>query len=251
MEAPAFWKQKYEIKVYESDALGRSSFPAMCDYFQDMAWLHYNNVEKALGSLLTQGQFWLMTRLEVEIAAMPAWQDVIEIETWSRGIEKYYAYRDFIVTGADGKTAARATTTWVVLDTINKKISRLTELGLKWPSRSDVSSLGRNAEKLEVAGKTGYGPDYTVRYGDMDVNRHVNNVKYIKWMFDAPGMEYIEAHTLKKAVINFIDETRAGDIVRTGMERTGDLEIACSVFKNGADREACRAKFYFEKKEGA
>ena len=219
MESPAFWKQKYEVKVYESDALGRLFFPAMCDYFQDMAWSHYNRVEKALGNLLAPGQFWLMTRLEVEILKLPSWQDVIEVETWSRGIEKFYAYRDFIVTGADGRTSAKATTTWVVLDTVSNKIARLTELAQKWPSRSEVTSLNRNAEKVEEPAAPVYGADYNVQYSDMDLNRHVNNVKYIKWMFDAAGIEFLEKHTVEKAVINFIDETRAGDAVKIGVEK--------------------------------
>jgi medium-chain acyl-[acyl-carrier-protein] hydrolase len=245
-EAPAFWKQKYEIKVYESDAIGRLSFPAMCDYFQDMAWRHYNYVEKALGNLLAPGQFWLMTRLEVEILKLPAWQDVIEVETWSRGIEKFYAYRDFIVTGSDGQPVAKGTTTWVVLDTVNKKISRLTELAQKWPSRSDASSLNRNADKLDAPVNPEYGAEYTVQYSDMDVNRHVNNVKYIKWMFDAAGMEFLEKHTVEKAVINFIDETRAGDVVKTGVGKREGLEISCNVLKVGGARDASRAKFYFK-----
>ena len=139
MDAPELWKQKYEIKVYESDALGRSSFPALCDYIQDMAWRHYTNVEKALGNLLPSGQVWLMTRLEVEVINLPKWQDIIEVETWSRGIEKFYAFRDFVITGNDGKEAAKGTTTWVVLDTVNNKIARLTELASKWPSRAFVS----------------------------------------------------------------------------------------------------------------
>ncbi|MGD0565913.1 MAG: acyl-ACP thioesterase domain-containing protein [Candidatus Goldiibacteriota bacterium] len=246
MDAPELWKQKYEIKVYESDALGRSSFPALCDYIQDMAWRHYTNVEKALGNLLPSGQVWLMTRLEVEVINLPKWQDIIEVETWSRGIEKFYAFRDFVITGNDGKEAAKGTTTWVVLDTVNNKIARLTELASKWPSRAFVSSLGRDAEKIEQLTAPAYGPEYNVQYSDMDVNRHVNNVKYVKWMFDAAGMEYLEKHTVKKGIINFIDETRAGDVVKTGIVRANDLEICCSVIKNGSSKDASRAKFYFK-----
>jgi acyl-ACP thioesterase len=246
MNAPELWKQKYEIKVYESDALGRSSFPALCDYIQDMAWCHYNNVEKALGSLLPPGQVWLMTRLEVEVIDLPKWQDIIEVETWSRGIDKFYAYRDFIITGNDGKEAAKGTTTWVVLDTVNNKIARLTELASRWPSRTGVSSLGRDAEKVDQLKNPKYGPEYNVQYSDMDVNRHVNNVKYVKWMLDSAGMEYLEKHKIKKGIINFIDETRAGDVIKTGIERLNELEIHCSVLKNNANKDASRARFYFE-----
>ena len=239
-------KNRKGIKVYESDALGRSSFPALCDYIQDMAWRHYNNVEKALGSLLPAGQVWLMTRLEVEVINLPGWQDIIEVETWSRGIEKFYAHRDFVITGNDGKEAARGTTTWVVLDTVNNKIARLTDLASRWPSRAEVSSLNRDAEKVGQLKDPLYGPEYTVQYSDMDVNRHVNNVKYVKWMFDAAGMEYLEKHTVKRGVINFIDETRAGDVIMTGIEHVNEMEISCSVMKKGGNRDAGRAKFYFK-----
>ncbi|MCE5300618.1 MAG: hypothetical protein LLG37_07080 [Spirochaetia bacterium] len=245
MTVPEKWRQEYEIKVYESDALGRANLPSLCDYFQDMAWRHYTNVEKALGALLAPKQIWMMVRLEINIERLPKWQDVLEIETWSRGIERMMAYRDFTMEKKDGTRFAAGTSTWVVMDTNTGRIARLNNLAQKWPSVPGRSSIGKSADKVEDLNNPVFGKPFEVRYSDMDVNRHVNNVEYIKWMFDAPGMEFLESHTIKRAVINFMDEAKAGEEVKAGFEKASETSLKCTVLRLNDGREVSRGLFEF------
>jgi len=138
MEPPKQYRKQYEIKLYESDALGRATLPALCNYFQDIASLHYNRVDSIIGPLLSETQIWVMARLEMEIIELPRWQNTIEIETWSRGIEKLYAFRDFIMTGPDGIAVAKGSATWIVLDTASMKIIRLNDISRNFPSQPQI-----------------------------------------------------------------------------------------------------------------
>jgi len=188
-----------------------------------------------------------MARLEIEFSMLPRWQDTIEVETWSRGIEKLYAFRDFIMTSADGIAVVKGSATWVVLDTASMKIIRLNDISRDFPSEPQISALGKSADKVNNLTTPLYGKPFEIKYSDMDVNRHVNNVQYIKWMYDRLGRETLEARAPQRCIINFIDESMAGEEVKSGMEKVSDTEYNCNVVRLRDEKELCRAKFIFNK----
>lgn len=244
---PSEWKDKYDVKVYESDNLERGGLITLFNYFQNSAWSHYNRVDRVRGPFLTANQIWAMTRVEVQLERPAKWQEVVEVETWSRGIESLMAFRDFIIRDAQGQRIAAGTTTWVVLDLESKRIQRLSELAKRWPSKPDVFSINKNADKVDPPARPEYGETFRVRYSDMDLNHHVNSSRYIQWMLDSFGREFLERYELKKAEINYIDEAMPGDEVFTGSERVSDapLVFLTNVIRKDGNKEICRARFTF------
>ncbi len=244
---PREWKEKYEVRVYESDNLERGGLITLFNYFQNSAWSHYSRVDKALGPFLTKNQIWAMTRVEIQLERPARWQEVIEVETWSRGIEKLMAFRDFVVRDARNRRIAGGTATWVVLDLESRKIQRLTELAEKWPSKPDVYSINKNAEKVDSPAKPECSEPFKVQYSDMDLNRHVNSARYVQWMLDSFGREFLESHEVRKAEINYIDEAMPGDEVFTGSERQSEMPLVflTNVSRKSDNREVCRARLTF------
>ena len=245
-DLPIRWRDRYRINVYESDALGRATIAALCDYCQDSASRHYYAIDKLIGPLLLPSQIWALTRLEIEIDKMPAWDEIVEVETWSRGIRKISAYRDFLLSHAGGGTFARGTTTWVVLDRQTMGMARLSDFGGKWPSTQDGPAFDRDAAKVEPLKSPAFGKPFEVRYGDIDVNQHVNSVNYIRWMSDALGKDIIESNRLKRIAVNFLDEALLGDEVMTGREKLPDGGCLCNAVRLKDSKEVCRAKFELE-----
>lgn len=244
---PGEWKDTYDVKVYESDNLERGGLITLFNYFQNSAWGHYSRVDKVLGPFLSRSQIWAMTRAEIRLERPARWQEVVELTTWSRGIEKMMAFRDFIISGANGERIAAGTATWVVLDLEEKRIQRLSDIAAKWPSKPDTFSINKNAEKVDPPLNPEYDETFRVRYSDMDLNHHVNSSRYIQWMLDSFGREFLEKNELKKAEINFLDEAMPGDEVFTGREKISGtpLILVANVTRKGGNREVCRARFTF------
>jgi medium-chain acyl-[acyl-carrier-protein] hydrolase len=246
-EAPKQWKDTYNIKVYEADAKGRANITALANYFQNSAWNHYNNVEKALGQLLPENCMWLMARLEIRVDSIPRWPEDVQVETWSRGIEKLMAYRDFIIT-INEKEAAKGTSSWVVVDIKNRKIQKLDMLSKKWPSNRERNALGKSADKIQELANPVAGKFFSVKYSDLDVNRHVNNVKYIEWIMDGYAMEFIESNEIQKFEINFIGEANFGDEVAVNAERLSENPLVClhNIIRKNDGKEICRARISYK-----
>ncbi|MBN1114403.1 MAG: hypothetical protein JXA66_03605 [Oligoflexia bacterium] len=247
-EAPEEGIECYNVKVYEADAKGRANIAAIANYFQNSAWRHYICVEKALGRLIPEGSIWMMVRLEIVIKEIPRWGEDIKLTTWSRGIEKLMAFRDFCITDFEGNEKAKGTASWVVVDVKNRKIQKLGQLAEKWPSIKGRSALGRNADKLKELGNWIAGRFFSVRYSDLDVNRHVNNVKYIEWIMDGYSMEFIETNEIDKFEINFTGEANFGDDVAVNAERLSEKPLVYmhNIVKKGDGLEICRAKITYK-----
>jgi acyl-ACP thioesterase len=244
-EIPVIWRDEYRINVYEADALGRVSIPSLCDYCQDAASRHYFAVDAMIGPLLLPSQIWALTRLELEISDLPAWGGTIEVETWSRGIGKASAYREFILRLKNGAEAARGTTSWVVLDRGTMRLARLETMAGRWPSQLGRLALGRDAAKVGELTAPEPGKPFQVRYGDIDVNRHVNSVRYIRWTMDALGGELLESRRVRGIAVNFLDEALPGDEVLTASESISGSEYRCGVIRTKDSKTVCRTGIYF------
>ncbi len=245
--APSEWREKYDVKVYESDNLERGGLITLFNYFQNTAWSHYHRVDKARGPFLSSGQIWAMTRAEIRLVRPARWQEVVEVETWSRGLEKVLAFRDFIIRDVSGERIAAGTATWVVLDLQSKKIQRLNEMAARWPSKPDVLAINKNADKIDSLANPRLGESFRVRYSDMDLNHHVNSSRYIQWMLDSFGREFLERYEIRKAEINYLDEALPGDEVSTGSEQVSSapLVFLANVIRKIGNHEVCRARFTF------
>jgi len=239
----SFWKRIYRIYVYESDQRGRAKLPSLCNYFQNSAWEHFNSIDMQRGPFLKDTEMWLMSRMEIEFARFPVWDEEIEVVTWSRGIDRMLAYRDFTMTGKNEEEIAAGTTTWVVIDTVDGKIQRLGELSKKWPSLPDKFAIGRSASKIEALKEPAYGQPFTVKYSDLDVNMHVNNVKYIEWALDSYPLEIADKMQIKKLQVNFEGETKFGEELSVGCEQTNmPMVFLNNIIRKSDSKEVCRIK---------
>lgn len=247
-EAPKEGIEVYNVKVYEADAKGRANIASIANYFQNSAWRHYTSVEKALGRLIPGDSIWMMIRLEIAIKEIPRWGEDIKLVTWSRGIEKLMAYRDFIITDYEGNEKAKGTASWVVVDVKNRKIQKLDKLAEQWPSIKDRSALGRDAEKIRELDNFVAGKYFSVRYSDLDVNRHVNNVKYIEWIMDGYSMEFIEENEINKFEINFTGEAAFGEDVAVNAERLSEKPLVYlhNIVRKSDGKEICRARISYK-----
>ncbi len=75
------------------------------------------------------------------------------------------------------------------------------------------------------------------RYGDMDVNGHVNNVRYIEWAMDPVGPEVLESRRIGRLDVQFKSEAVFGDAVTVAVESVGGDCVDGATESAGGDDE--------------
>jgi medium-chain acyl-[acyl-carrier-protein] hydrolase len=81
-----------------------------------------------------------------------------------------------------------------------------------------------------------------ITYSDIDVNRHVNNSRYVGMLLDSYPLSFHFMHTLSALEINFLGETVNGDTLLLASTQTGPAEFHHDMRKELGRAEVCRAR---------
>lgn len=241
------FERKYPVNVFDTDMTGKLSTGGLFNYFQDLAGRHATILGFGREHLITNGFFWVLSRIRVEINALPeTWQDVT-IKTWPRGTEAIFALRDLEMYGEDGVRMAGAATSWVIVDNESRKVQRPDRaLSFMNSSFPEERALKTNAGKVaplphmaELALVRDTEPD------DIDVNMHVNNARYIHWVTNSYNPEFTGSHYPGIIEVNYLSEGKLGDRIKIFSARDEQSEgtFFHSLVREADNCELCRMRF--------
>lgn len=211
-DSPLTFEHGYDIRSYEPRPDGRVSVTAICNQLQDAASRHADRLGFGHGDLQQSGHFWILARLHLMVDRLPGFGGRTNILTWPSGNERLVALRDFLIYDEDGEMG-RATTSWVTMNTrTHRPDAPETVLNERFiPDREHALTFPSKAVTRLKEGE--YGTTLTARRGDMDINGHVNNVKYLEYGFEAVPAEWIEEHRCHGVDIQFRSEAFPGDTI--------------------------------------
>ena len=89
-----------------------------------------------------------------------------------------------------------------------------------------------------------------VSYNDIDINGHVNSVKYIEHVLDLWDIAWYREHRLKRFEIAYVAEAHQGDKLCFYREPIADNEYCVRLTKTDLltqkETEVCRCRLLFE-----
>ena len=139
-------KQQLSTRSYFINRFGKLSTSFLFYQMQDIAWEHADLLGFGYNALKKHKQFWVLSRLLVKIERRPEWGEDFTLETWSRGTDGFFGYRDFSFVDNQGHPIVKGTSSWLVLDLKSKRIVRLNDFG-EFPHH-DESVFDNNAQKV-------------------------------------------------------------------------------------------------------
>lgn len=218
MAAVGIWKESFRVRSYETDPIGRASVATICNYLQEAAGNHAFHLGVSVEQLHQQQLTWVLAKLRVYVDEYPRWRGEVTLETWPSGIEGLFGTRDFLLLDSSGRRLARATSGWMMIDLERRRPVRMPELitSLETPDRSRaVADLSASlAEPACISASESERGSIRVRYGDLDVNGHVNNVRYVDWALEPLAVDLLESSELRQLEIHYRAEALLGDAVK-------------------------------------
>ncbi|MGV8829178.1 MAG: acyl-[acyl-carrier-protein] thioesterase [Breznakibacter sp.] len=196
----------FQVHWYDTDCFGRLTFPGFARFLEESAWLHANELGFGLNDTQEAGVVWVIVRLEIDIYRIPRWGDEVQVKTWPRGVDRLFAYREFEVWDHDGGVLAKATSTWIVLDRLERKAVKPAIVESILPYVDKRMVLERNARRIPVSGEKKLVASRQVVFSDLDTNGHVNNCKYLEWVVDLMDYELLKNLHKCSICLNFVSE---------------------------------------------
>lgn len=207
------YHRKYTIRSYEVDAGGRLSVPSVFNLLQDAASSHALELGVSVPQLLAANHTWVLSRIILKMSSYPAWRDVVEVRTWPSGIQGAFAMRDFEMRDNSGRRMGCARSAWIVIETAKRRPVRPGIFADRLKDAEDAPVMDYALNKLPRPDGTSAVKRFKVRYGDLDINQHVNNVSYVEWLLESiPGFGE-SLRRLSGLEINFVGEAFLGDQV--------------------------------------
>ena len=234
------YKECFQIGSFDTDLNGKAKLTSICNYLQEIAGNHIDVIHQGVDDLRAENMTWVLSRLRLKMLHFPVWKDKIEIETWSIGTDGLFGNREFEISNSKGETIAIASSSWLIINILNKRPVRPQKIVEKMPLNM-VSPLFENSlGKLQINEELFPKEDIPIHYSDIDINQHVNNVKYIKWIIDSCPLELLTHKEIEQLEINFLHETKLEDELKIFQSNpTDQSEIVLK--NNNTNREHCRA----------
>lgn len=229
-ESPSLvYQQAFTIRSYDVDFQRRLRPDVLCSYLQEVASEHALQLGVGYQQLEAQRMLWVLSRLLLQVERLPHWHEEITIETWAKGTDRLFALRDFRVRNAAGEVLCTATSNWLILHRDSHRPVRPDQFFSRLKHEEDA--VNAVAEKLDEASQTSALYTLEVGYADLDHNRHVNNLRYIAWMFNCFDLDFYAQHQLREMQINFLSEVREGASVSVFKEQVTDRHFLVSGFE--------------------
>ncbi len=195
----------------ETDAQGRMPLWLIVSRLIKAATLHANALGVGYADLLPLRMGWVLSRLSIEVKRYLTVNEPYKVTTWIEGYNRLYSDRCLLFTDAKGEPVVDIRSMWVAIDMDKRTAADLSQLDRSHFVVSDrkcpVGRIGRPAP----VGEGGISRDYTWKFCDIDFNRHVNTVQYVRHILNQWGMERYDSHEIEKFEIAFHNECHYGD----------------------------------------
>ncbi len=198
-----------------------------------MTWLHDNRCT------------WVLSRLVMEMERMPRQHERFCIRTWVENVYRLFTDRDYEMITAEGEVLGYARSVWAMIDMDTRKPKDLLALhggqiaGYVCDKACPIERPGRIKVRAEEPVRT-----YRAQYGDIDVNGHVNSVKYVEHMLDLFPLEWFREKRIRRFEVAYHAESYYGDTLSFYREEAGDGAYGIEVRKEGGE-VVCRSKVEF------
>jgi acyl-ACP thioesterase len=197
---------------------------------------------------------WVLSRLAVEMDEMPMQYTKFNVETWVESAMKYFTNRNFRVVGEDGKVYGYGRSVWAMIDTETRQPQDILEIHdgeiVNWIETEKECPIEKSS-RVKMSDKAVLVREIDTYYNDVDVNGHVNSIKYIEHILDLFSIDFYRENNIKRFEIAYVAESYGGDRLSFWQEQTGDNEYCIRITKLSEDGEktieVCRCKVVFVK----
>lgn len=248
-------KYLFMAEPFHCDFSHRLFMGHLGNHLLNAADFHSNDRDFGMNYLNPLHKTWVLSRLAVEVTDMPTQYTKFHVETWVESAMRYFTNRNFRIVGEDGKVYGYGRSVWAMIDTQTRQPQDILEIHdgdiAKW-IEADKECPIEKSSRVKMTDKAELVRTIDTYYNDIDVNGHVNSIKYIEHILDLWSLDFYGENDIKRFEIAYVAESYQGDKLSLWSEQTDDNEYCIRITKDdkneGKTVEVCRCKVVFVKK---
>ena len=234
--------------------------PFHCDFSHELFMSHLGNHmlnaadfhsrDRGFGMtyLNTVNKTWVLSRLAIEMDEMPREYDKFCVETWVESAMRYFTNRNFrVVSEDDQKVYGYGRSIWAMIDTESRQPTDifLIDNGAinNWIVNDKECPIDKGG-RVKMSDEAQLVRTIDTYYNDVDINGHINSVKYIEHVLDLWDINWYKEHSIKRFEIAYVAEAHQGDQLSFYQEQQSPLDYCIRIVRSDGT-ECCRSKVSF------
>lgn len=238
-------RYEFGIDAYLADFRGKATLPMIGGFMLQAATKHAEERGFGYSSMTSKQRVWVLSRMAIEVSEYPKNDTIMVIKTWVASVNRILTERYFAFEDEQGNPVGYAKSLWASIDLATRKPTNVLELeGLSdfiFDKENPIAGMAKIPllkDNYELA------TDFVVKYSDVDINKHLNSMKYIEHFVDVFDIEMFREKEIRRIEINYISEGRYGEkldiLKREESQDTFILEM------KSADSVVCSTRIKWE-----
>ena len=232
---------------FHCDVTGRLFMGHMGNHLLNAADFHSTDRGFGMHYLNTINRTWVLSRLAIEMDERPSQYTRFYVETWVENALRFFTQRNFRIVGEDDHVYGYGRSVWAMIDTETRQPADLLSIHdgalVQWIESEKPCPIDKGG-RVKMSNEAQLVRTIDTFYNDVDINGHINSVKYIEHILDLWPIDWYREHTIRRFEIAYVAEAHAGDQLSLWQERTAANECCVRITKD-ADVEVCRSKVIF------
>ena len=238
---------QFVAEPFHVDFTGRLTLGVLGNHLLNCAGFHAAERGFGMATVNEENYTWVLSRLAIEMEEMPAQYESFSIDTWVEDVYRLFTNRNYAIRDKDGRPIGYARSVWAMINMHTRKpIDLLSVNGgsirdficdapcpIDTPSRIKVDT-GEETASLRA------------KYSDIDVNGHVNSIRYIEHILDLFPLDMFRTQRVRRFEMAYVAESYYNDTLSFYLEGESG-SYAAAIRKNGGET-VCRAKIIFDNK---
>ncbi len=229
------------IASFDVDRNGNAKVSALMRYFQQIARENIDQFGMTYDFLRQNNIVFVLTKYKIKIHGKILSDNEYIFKTAPCAIHGISFIRDFLIEDKNGKIVAEASSTWVIIDFINRSILRPNKLPKEIPHCDklvDFTPERIRTNVLEGDLCENKMTDYKtkVSYTLLDQNNHLNNCNYADILIDGLFENNIELPDSYEIEMSFDHEAKVLSDLCVHFERSESIIAVC---KNLTENSTC------------
>ena len=242
------FSREFFIYGFDTDHNCYITIPKLLCMMHETAWSHVSYLKKGWQELQEEGMFWALAKLHLKIHKLPKWNEKIRVDTWAKERESIMFLRDYEVFSETGELLCCAISEWMLVDFRLHKIVRLEKLNTHLNFPKDRIAFEGRVPRLPRMDFPESPVIHDVVISDLDVNQHVNNASYVRWVFNQLSYDFYNQHQVKEVIINYINQLMPRDSYTVSMKETEPNILNATLYHSNNRKEVCKVVIVNEKK---
>ena len=242
---------EFMAEPFHCDFSNRLFMGHLGNHLLNAADFHSNDRGFGMNYLNTVKKTWVLSRLAIEMEDMPLSYTRFHVETWVESAMRFFTNRNFCVYSdeAEGKKIyGYGRSVWAMIDTETRQPVDLLAVNdgdiQRYVEKEKTCPIAKSS-RVRMTDEAQLVRTIDTFYNDVDMNGHINSIKYIEHVLDLWPIEWYKEHQIRRIEVAYVAEAHAGDRLSFYREQTAEQDYCVRICKDD-NVETCRCMVCFK-----